>query len=83
MEDLRQIREDNGLRELLPLQQMPLSDAVGDWLRRTVVNKGLDGLETVTSRIVKRGLKYDGIRGYTLDVDVTGIWSEKELTRMT
>jgi len=33
LEDTRQIRADTGLRELLPLERIPSSDAFGDWLR--------------------------------------------------
>ena len=32
LEDLRQIRNDNGLREILPLKRIPSSDVTGDWL---------------------------------------------------
>jgi hypothetical protein len=46
-EDLRQIRDDEGLREVLPLHRMPSSDATGDWLRRSGVNAGLEGLGKV------------------------------------
>jgi hypothetical protein len=44
---------------------------------------GLEGLEKVNRRSVKRGMKYDGIKGYTLDIDATGIMAEKELAKMT
>ena len=32
---------------------------------------------------MKRGMKYDGIKDYTLDIDAIGIFAEKELTKMT
>lgn len=83
LEDLRQIRNDNGLREILPLKRIPSSDATGDWLRRNGVNGGLEGLGKVNRRAIKRGLKYDGIKGYTLDIDATGIEAEKESAKMT
>ena len=83
LEDLRQIRDDDGLREVLPLNRMPSSDATGDWLRRSGVNGGLEGLGKVNCRAIKRGLKYDGIKGYTLDIDATGIEAEKQTARMT
>ena len=44
-EDLRQIRIDAGLREILPLERMPSSDATGDWMRRMGQRDGLLGLE--------------------------------------
>jgi hypothetical protein len=83
LEDLRQIRDDSGLREILPLSRMPSSDATGDWLRRNGVNAGLEGLGKVNRKALKRGLKYDGIKGYTLDIDATGIEAEKKAAKMT
>jgi len=83
LEDMRVIRSDEGLREILPLQRIPSSDATGDWLRRSGVNGGLEGLEMVNRRFLKRGLKYDGLKGYTLDIDATGIEAEKISAKMT
>ena len=78
LEDLRQIRDDQGLREVLALHRVPSSDATGDWLRRSGVNGGLEGLGKANRKALKRGLKYDGIKGYTLDIDATGIEAEKQ-----
>ena len=83
LEDLRQIRTDGGLRELMPLRRMPSSDATGDWLRRCSENGSLEGLAKTNRRVLKRGLKHDGLGGYTLDIDATGIESEKESAKMT
>ena len=83
LEDLRQIRDDKGLREVLRLERMPSSDATGDWLRRSGINGSLEGLAKVNRKVIKRGLKYDGIEDYTLDIDATGIEAEKESARMT
>ena len=69
LEDTRQIRDDHGLREILPLKRIPSSDAFGDWLRNTGVSGGLSGLERVNRKLLKRGMKCDGIQGYTLDTD--------------
>ena len=33
LEDTGQIRTDEGLREIVPLENIPSSDALGDWLR--------------------------------------------------
>jgi len=83
LEDLRQIKDDQGLREVMALERMPSSDATGDWLRRNGVNGGLEGLAKVNRKSLKRGLRYDGIKGYTLDIDATGIHAEKESAKMT
>jgi hypothetical protein len=83
LEDTRQIRADDGLREILPLERIPSSDAVGDWLRNMGANGGLAGLEKVNRRLLKRAMKYDEITGYTLDIDATGICAEKQAAKMT
>jgi len=83
LEDLRQIREDSGLREVLEMHRLPSSDATGDWLRTTGANGGLEGLGKVNQTVIKRGLKHDKIKGYTLDIDATGIEAEKQSAKMT
>ena len=92
LEDIRQIRDDEGMREVLPLKRIPSTDAMGDWLRRIGQNGGLEGLEKLNRNVIKKGMKpveslqverYDGIKGYTLDVDATGILSEKQSAKMT
>jgi hypothetical protein len=83
LEDLRQIRQDRGLREVLQLDRLPSSDATGDFLRTSGARGGLAGLGKVNRRILKRGLKGDGIKGYTLDIDATGIEAQKQTAKMT
>jgi hypothetical protein len=83
LEDMRVIRDDSGLRQVLPLGRVPSSDALGDWLRRMGEGQGLQGLAAAQRRFLKRALKYDGISGYTLDIDATGIESQKESALMT
>lgn len=83
LEDLRGIRDDLGLREVLELKRMASADATGDWLRRSGVSSGLEGLGRVNRRVLKRGLKADGVKGYTLDIDATGIEAEKQSAKMT
>ena len=63
LEDLRQIRADSGLREVLAMHRLPSSDATGDWLRTTGANGGLEGLGKVNQTVIKRGLKHDKIKG--------------------
>jgi len=83
LEDLREIRSDEGLKELLQLERVPSSDAAGDWLRRMGEGNGLDGLAKANRRFLKRGLKTDGIKKYTLDIDATAIAAQKEAAAMT
>lgn len=83
LEDLREIRNDAALRELLGLADMPSSDAVGDWLRRMGLGKGLSGLAAVNRELVRIGLERDGLSEYTLDIDATQIEAEKRDARLT
>lgn len=83
MEDLRQIRQDTALRDLLDLERIPSSDAVGGWLRRSGMSGGLSGLARVNREVLKRALKDDGLESYTLDMDATAIEAAKRSARMT
>ena len=77
LEDLRQIREDEGLREVLPLRRVPSADAMGDWLRGVGGNGGLEGMEEVEQGLLKRGMQGDGIKGYTIDLDAGIVGGER------
>jgi hypothetical protein len=83
LEDLRVIRQDLVLRDLLRMEEMPSSDAVGDWLRRQGGGDGLEGLAAVNRLVVRRALRRDEIGDYTLDIDATQIVAEKEGARQT
>jgi len=83
LEDLRVIRNDAGLRELIGIKEVPSSDAVGDWLRRRGRREGLPGLGKVRRLVVRRALKRDTTTEYTLDMDATQIVAEKEEAKMT
>jgi hypothetical protein len=83
LEDIRQIRADEALKEMLPLKRIPSTDAMGDWLRRIGEHGGLIGLEKLNRTIIKRAMKYDSLTGYTLDIDATGIEAEKQSAKMT
>ena len=83
IEDLRQIREDRGLREILPLKRIPSSDATGDWLRKMGERRGLGKLAEVNGALLQRGMVDDGRKEYTLDIDATGIVAEKASAKKT
>lgn len=79
LEDLREIRGEVSLRELLEMKELPASCTVGDWLRRMGQNsRGLLGLGKVNRHQVAEILKRDPRKEYTLDVDATIIETEKE-----
>ena len=79
LEDLRVLRGDVGLRSLLQLEDMPSSDATGDWLRRMGVKEsdGLAGLQRVNRGVFRRLLRNGERPGYTLDIDATQIVAAK------
>jgi len=81
LEDMRQIRSDKGLREVLPLSSVPSSDAAGDWLRRMGEGKGLDGLAGANRRFLKRGFKYDGFRSIRWISMRPGLWRRRKRRR--
>jgi len=83
LEDLRQIRQDAGLRDVLGMRELPSSDAVGDWLRRMGAGDGLKGLAGVAARMVRRALNRDEATDYTLDIDATQIVAEKAEAKWT
>jgi len=76
LEDLREIRNDVGLCDLLELEEIPSSDAVGDWLRRMGSATGLFGLGSVNQHVVDKALGAEDCSDYTLDIDVTLIEAE-------
>lgn len=81
LEDLRELKTEEGLMELIGRDESPEPDTVGDWLRRMGDPKtgqlGLEGLDRVRDKINGRVLKRDGIQEYTLDADATEIVGEK------
>lgn len=83
LEDLRVIRNDRALCELMGMQEVPSSDAVGDWMRRQGSGKGLSELGLIRQGVVRRALKRDTTAEYTLDIDATQIIAEKEAAKVT
>lgn len=84
LEDLRELRGEISLCELMDMEEMPAACTVGDWLRRMGENtQGLSGLGKVNAQVVKRVLKKDPRTEYTLDQDATIIESEKHAAQFT
>ena len=81
LEDLRELKQEEGLMRLIGRDEIPEPDTVGDWLRRmgdpNRGQEGLKGLGEVRDKINGRILKRDGIKEYTLDADATEIVGEK------
>jgi len=83
LEDLRTLRADHGLSELLKLDAIPSSDATGDWLRRTGKRDGFAGLAGVQRRLLRKLLKKQSCTAHTLDLDATQIIAEKQSAKWT
>ena len=84
LEDLREIRGEVSLRELLEIKELPASCTVGDWLRRMGGDgRGLSGLGKVNDHVVAEVLKRDHRIEYTLDNDASVIEAEKQESRWT
>jgi len=81
LEDLRELKQEQGLMRLIGRDEIPEPDTVGDWLRRmgdpNRGQEGLKGLGELRDEINGRILKRDGIKQYTLDADATEIVGEK------
>ena len=82
LEDLRMLRSDTGLLRLLQMPCVPSSDAVGDWLRR-VGSESMDGLQRVNRTVLRRLLRREECKDYTLDIDATEIVAEKYAAQFT
>ena len=79
LEDLREVKGEVSLRELLEMKELPASCTVGDWLRRMGKDgRGLLGLGEVSDHVVTEVLRRDSRTEYTLDNDATIIEVEKE-----
>lgn len=84
LEDLRVIRRDDGLRELLRMEEIPSPDAYGDWLLRCGKNRAArKALEKLFQLMIQRQLNREQTKEYTLDIDATQIVAEKKSAHMT
>jgi len=84
LEDMREIKGEASLRELLGLKELPVSCTIGDWLRRMGQDdRGLKGLARVNKHEVSEVLRRDARVEYTLDVDATIIEAAKEEAKWT
>lgn len=81
LEDIRELKYEEGLMKLIGKDRIPEPDTIGDWLRRMGDKErgelGLKGLDRVREIINHRILKRDKRDKYTLDADATEITAEK------
>ena len=83
LEDLRTLKNDTALNQVLKQDVLPSTDAMGDWLRRTGTSTGLDGLDRINRRAVATRIRQIGIKAHTLDGDASQIVAEKEAAHFT
>lgn len=85
LEDLREIKGEVSLRQLMEMKEMPASSTVGDWLRRMGEDAegGLPGLARVNQHEVGEVVRRNAKSEYTLDVDATVIEASKEAAKWT
>jgi len=84
LEDIRELKYEDGLMKLIGESRIPSSDAIGDWLRRRGEDsEGLKGLDKVRGKVNHRLLRRDGLKEYTLDADATEIIAEKNEANYT
>ncbi|MGO9270953.1 MAG: IS1380 family transposase [Terriglobia bacterium] len=81
LEDVRELRAEQGVLKQLGLEELPSTDAVGDWLRRTG-RRGVEALGPVNRELVA-SLLAAGPEELTLDVDATIIEAEKQEAEWT
>lgn len=80
LDDLRHLRNDDALRMLLGMTQIPASDSLGDWLRRTG-QAGVNAVVKVNRWVLNMSLTQ--CDSATIDVDATLSASQNESAKWT
>lgn len=83
IEDIREIRDDEALRELLAMEKMPSLSTYGDWLVQMAKEGGLGASAQISKEVVGKVCFGDKENDYTLDVDATVIEAEKKSAQWT
>ena len=81
LEDLRELRTEQGVLENLGLRAVPDAGTAGDWLRRQG-ERGVEGLERVNRELIQGALEEEG-EELILDVDATEMEAEKREAQWT
>ncbi len=83
IDDVREIRDDHALREVIGMRSVPSSSAIGDWLKRMGDRGGIEGMEKINEAITRKALKQEERKSYTLIIDPTVIEAGKREAHMT
>lgn len=82
LDDVRYIKEDEALRILLGLEQVPQADSLGNWLRRMGKHpQCATAMNTVNQAVLQSALHTR--KAITLDIDATEIIARKADSRWT
>lgn len=81
LEDLRELRAEQGVLKAMGLRAVPDAGTVGDWLRRQG-KSGVEGLERVNRELIRPVLESEG-EELILDIDATQIEADKQEARWT
>jgi hypothetical protein len=82
LEDVRELKAEQGVLAHLGLKELPSTDAMGDWLRRMGKSRGVAALEAVNRELIQNYLQAEPTE-VTLDVDATIICAEKREAEWT
>jgi hypothetical protein len=87
LEDLRELKREAAVLQLVECDTLPDPDTVGDWLRRMgdpqTGQVGLGGLGVVRDTLTTRMLRRDAVSEYTLDADAMQVEAEKREAQWT
>jgi len=83
IEDLREIRDDETLRQLVGLRRMPSLSTFGDWMVRAGANGGVEALTGIDEEVAGTIWRRLARAEYTLDVNATVIEAEKREAQWT
>ena len=82
LEDVRELRAEQGVLAQLGLPELPSADALGDWLRRMGKSRGVAALQAVNRELIGSYLQAEPVE-VTLDVDATILCAEKREAEWT
>lgn len=80
LEDIREIKIDEGLKRLCGINKVPSPDSIARFLKD---KENLKRLKVILEYLNKEIIKRSGINSFTLDVDATLIETEKNEAEMT
>lgn len=81
--ETREIKNDEALRLLLQLENVPSESAIGDWLRRMGMRNGISAIKAINKEMIHKILSQVHITEVVIVNDPSIIKSEKRDAKMT